>query len=104
MRLAFARIVRRFLWRHAGPPGKGECNFVFWRPFTKARSLSLPDLSDMISSLPEVVITGIGAVSPIGIGYEAVERSLASGTSGVRALEIFDSEEFPSSTSIPSST
>jgi len=48
----------------------------------------------MISSLPEVVITGIGVVSPIGIGYEAVERSLASGTSGVRPLELFDSDEF----------
>jgi 3-oxoacyl-[acyl-carrier-protein] synthase II len=43
----------------------------------------------------EVVITGVGVASPIGIGYEAVRRALAEGTSGVRLLPTFDSDEFP---------
>jgi 3-oxoacyl-[acyl-carrier-protein] synthase II len=43
----------------------------------------------------EVVITGIGAASPIGIGYDAVRASLASGHSGVRRLDAFDTPEFP---------
>jgi len=43
----------------------------------------------------EVVITGAGAVTPIGIGYEAVKRAMAAGQSGVRRLSTFDSDEFP---------
>ncbi|MGD9721961.1 MAG: beta-ketoacyl synthase [Pirellulales bacterium] len=43
----------------------------------------------------EVVITGLGAASPIGIGYEAVERSFGERASGVRRLSTFDSDEFP---------
>ena len=43
----------------------------------------------------EVVITGAGAVTPIGIGYEAVQRALTGGQSGVRRLSTFDSDEFP---------
>lgn len=43
----------------------------------------------------EVVITGIGAASPIGIGFDAVRSSLTEARSGVRRLEIFDSDEFP---------
>ena len=49
----------------------------------------------MISSPQEVVITGVGVVSPIGIGYEAMQRALVDGTSGVRPLAAFDSAEFP---------
>ena len=49
----------------------------------------------MDRSSREVVITGIGAASPIGIGYEAVERALAEGHSGVRLLATFDSDAFP---------
>ena len=49
----------------------------------------------MDSSSREVVITGVGAASPIGIGYEAVQCALAEGRSGVRLLSTFDSDEFP---------
>ncbi|MBI3836974.1 MAG: beta-ketoacyl-[acyl-carrier-protein] synthase family protein [Planctomycetia bacterium] len=49
----------------------------------------------MISSPHEVVITGVGVVSPIGIGYEAMQRALFAGTSGVRPLAVFDTSEFP---------
>lgn len=37
-----------------------------------------------------VVITGIGCVTPIGIGREAFWRSLQSGVSGVHTIESFD--------------
>ena len=37
-----------------------------------------------------VVITGMGCVTPIGIGREAFWHSLASGVSGVRRIESFD--------------
>src|SRR5471032_1641004 len=49
----------------------------------------------MISSSEEVVITGVGVVSPIGIGYEAVQHALSAGISGVRPLQVFNSPEFP---------
>src|SRR3954469_20276877 len=37
-----------------------------------------------------VVITGMGCVTPIGIGREAFWTSLKAGTSGVRRIEAFD--------------
>ena len=39
----------------------------------------------------EIVITGIGVVSPIGIGCAACWSALATGTSGIRAIDAFDS-------------
>jgi 3-oxoacyl-[acyl-carrier-protein] synthase II len=39
----------------------------------------------------DVVITGLGVVSPIGIGCEPFWESLASGTSGIRPIDLFDS-------------
>ncbi len=41
-------------------------------------------------SARDVVITGVGVVSPIGIGTEAHWTSLISGTSGVRRVTLFD--------------
>jgi 3-oxoacyl-[acyl-carrier-protein] synthase II len=49
----------------------------------------------MDHSSREVVITGIGAVSPIGIGFDKVQCALLSGQSGVRRLSTFDSDQFP---------
>ena len=49
----------------------------------------------MISPVPQVVITGIGAACPIGIGSQAVTQALEAGQSGVRRLSVFDSAEFP---------
>ena len=43
----------------------------------------------------EVVITGIGAVTPIGIGVEAMWDSLMAGRSGVGALTHFDPGKLP---------
>ncbi len=43
----------------------------------------------------DVVITGIGVVSPIGIGTEAFEQGIREGRSGVRRFPQYDREEFP---------
>lgn len=38
----------------------------------------------------DIVITGLGVVSPIGIGCESFWKSLAAGTSGIRPVDLFD--------------
>src|SRR5205085_1020478 len=43
-----------------------------------------------------VVITGMGVVSPIGIGVEAFWDSLKNGRSGVALLTFFDTTDYPS--------
>ena len=42
-----------------------------------------------------VVITGMGCVTPLGIGREAYWNSLIAGKSGVRRIEAFDPSSFP---------
>lgn len=42
-----------------------------------------------------VVITGMGCVTPLGVGREAFWSGLLSGTSGVRRIEAFDPSSFP---------
>ncbi len=50
-----------------------------------------------LSSRPlrEVVVTGVGIVSPIGIGRAAFWQSLLKGHSGVRSIQSFDTSELP---------
>lgn len=48
-----------------------------------------------MNSPPEVVITGVGMVSPIGIGRAAFREALYSGRSGVRRIEHYDSSTLP---------
>ena len=45
--------------------------------------------------MSEVWITGIGIVSPIGIGKENISRSLAEGRSGIGPISRIDVEDFP---------
>src|SRR5687768_6133668 len=42
-----------------------------------------------------VVITGMGCVTPLGIGREAFWNGLITGRSGVRRIEAFDPSSFP---------
>ena len=42
-----------------------------------------------------LVITGMGAVSPIGIGVEYYWKNLVAGKCGVEAITRFDTEELP---------
>jgi 3-oxoacyl-[acyl-carrier-protein] synthase II len=48
-----------------------------------------------MNSPQEVVITGVGMVSPIGIGRAAFREALYSGRSGVRRIEHYDSSTLP---------
>jgi len=43
----------------------------------------------------KILITGLGVVSPIGIGKNAFWESLAKGVSGVGPIQRFDSTDFP---------
>ena len=43
----------------------------------------------------DVAITGMGALSPLGIGVEAMWRGLVAGKSGVHRITFFDPSEFP---------
>ena len=45
--------------------------------------------------LKRVVITGVGIVSPLGIGKEPFLEALLAGRSGVRRIERFDTTGFP---------
>jgi 3-oxoacyl-[acyl-carrier-protein] synthase II len=44
-----------------------------------------------MASPRDIVVTGVGVVSPIGIGGNAFWASLAAGTSGIRPIDLFDS-------------
>ena len=48
-----------------------------------------------MQALPDVVITGIGIVSPIGIGRDAFWSSLMAGRSGIDEIRHFDSSRLP---------
>ena len=43
----------------------------------------------------EVVITGMGVASPIGVGNEPFWASLCEGRSGVRSLGLFSNSDLP---------
>jgi 3-oxoacyl-[acyl-carrier-protein] synthase II len=43
----------------------------------------------------KVVVTGIGPVTPVGIGRDAFWEALVSGRSGIGEITLFDASEFP---------
>ena len=47
------------------------------------------------AQLRRVVITGMGAVSPNGVGREAFAAAALAGTSGVGRISHFDPSEIP---------
>lgn len=54
-----------------------------------------------MTSQPEIVITGLGVVSPVGIGTDAFWDSLSKGESGIRIRPGFESLESPLSIVAP---
>lgn len=48
------------------------------------------------SNLPRVVVTGVGVVSPIGIGTDSFWQRLIAGTSGIGTLSAFSAGGLPS--------
>ena len=44
---------------------------------------------------PRVVITGLGAIAPNGLGKDAFWDGLQQGRSGVRRITHFDASQFP---------
>ena len=46
-------------------------------------------------TLRRVVVTGMGIVSPLGIGVEHVWRRLIAGESGISAIQSFDVSDLP---------
>lgn len=61
-------------------------------PLTSADSVRYVDRF----SRRRVVVTGMGVVSPIGVGREAFYTGLASGRSGIDTIRTFDASTFPS--------
>src|SRR5258708_40307174 len=55
------------------------------------------------SGSPRVVITGIGVVSPFGVGRERFWDSIRAGCSGTRAIEEFDASGFGCRVAAPGS-
>ena len=49
----------------------------------------------MTSANRRVVITGIGAITPIGVSLAEIETSLRESRSGVRPISLFDTEKLP---------
>ena len=50
----------------------------------------------MNRGLRRVVVSGMGLVTPLGIGLEQVWRRLVAGESGIRAIQSFDVSDLPS--------
>ena len=48
-----------------------------------------------MASMRRVVVTGMGIVSPLGIGVEHVWRRLINGESGISAIQSFDVADMP---------
>ena len=53
------------------------------------------------SALPRVAITGIGVVSPFGVGRERFWRHVRRGCSATRAIEDFDASLYPCAVAAP---
>ena len=54
------------------------------------------DKSRQMDNARRVVITGIGMVTPLGIGKEEFGRRLFAGDSAIDTIKSFDTSTFPS--------
>src|SRR4051794_31283263 len=55
----------------------------------------------MPTGIPRVVITGIGVVSPFGVGRDRFWRHVRRGCSGTRTIVDFDPSPFPCTVAAP---
>ncbi len=55
-----------------------------------------PGVFPGMTSSQDIVVTGVGVVSPIGIGREPFWTALCEGRSGIRRLPLFDDPQLPS--------
>src|SRR6187399_3029441 len=53
------------------------------------------------STIPRVAITGIGVVSPFGVGRDRFWRHVRRGCSGTRAIVDFDTSAYPCAVAAP---
>lgn len=53
------------------------------------------DINDAQNHWQRVVITGLGAVSPLGLDVATTWQGLIEGNSGVSAITVFDTRDFP---------
>src|SRR5215208_2055853 len=53
------------------------------------------------SGVPRVAITGIGVVSPFGVGRDCFWRHVRSGCSATRAIADFDASPYPCMVAAP---
>src|SRR3954451_361653 len=72
----------------------------------QSRRMPVPPLADYYSVMPSggssrVVISGIGVVSPFGVGRERFWDHISRGRSGTRAITEFDASEFDSQVAAP---
>src|SRR5579862_5222714 len=49
-----------------------------------------------MAAMRRVVVTGMGIVSPLGLGAENVWKRLINGESGITAIQSFDVKDLPS--------
>ena len=49
----------------------------------------------MVAGRRRVVITGMGCITPLGLGVEPLWKNLMSGASGVGLTTVFDASRFP---------
>lgn len=49
----------------------------------------------MNSTKKRVVITGVGAITPIGVTLDEIEQSLRNSTTGIKTITSFDTEKLP---------
>src|SRR5688572_29018891 len=50
---------------------------------------------ELMADRPGIVVTGVGAVAPNGVGKEAYWKGLLQGRSGIRRISHFDASQFP---------
>src|SRR4029079_18120705 len=61
----------------------------------------MPRDYDVRMGIPRVAITGIGVVSPFGVGRERFWQHIRRGCSGTRALTDFDASQYPCMVAAP---